>query len=346
MLPLGFTCGSVTFSPTELVRIAPLSQSQEVPRLRFRFGPGEFWALGAALAYALYQVFLRVAVRGESLNTMVGTTMQALPVLIFSVVMGWFVKRRDRGTVSPFSDWRLIGTLVANGLLLFVIATPLLFAALRKGGVLITSPLTGMQVIWAALLAALLLHERFTRVMALGMFISVIGVAALTWGRSGGAELSSTWWLAVPYALGAGFCWALAGVHMAYNMRRGVDRFQVLAIPIMVGLAVLNGYLLISGDLGLYLSTPLDVHLSLLLAGAFSAVALVCLTMALALTTVASATTLNSLQVALAPVIAWLFLGEELNPVIVIGVLLLLVGVMIVQWVRATSGSSEGTKDE
>ena len=322
----------------------PSTASKRVDH-RLRLGQGEFWALGAALAYALYQVFLRVAVRGESLNTMVGATVQAIPLLLFSVAMGWVVKRCDRDTVSPFSDWRLIGTLVANGLLLFVIATPLLFAALRKGGVLITSPLTGTQVIWAAFLAAILLHERFSRVMALGMVVSVIGVAALTLGRSGGADLSSTWWLAVPYALGAALCWALAGVHMAYNMRRGVDRFQVLAIPIVVGVVVLNGYLLFTGDLGLYLSTPLDVHLSLLLAGTFSAVALVCLTMALALTTVASATTLNSLQVALAPLIAWLFLEEELNLVIGIGVLLILVGVMIVQWVRVAGSSSEGAED-
>jgi len=307
-------------------------------------GKGELWALGAAFGYALYQVFLRVAVRGEGLNSLVGTTVQAIPVLLFSVAMGWIVKRRDRGTVSPLSDWRLIGTLVVNGLLLFVIATPLLFAALRKGGVLITSPITGTQVLWAALLAAILLHERFTRAMALGMVVSVIGVAALTLGSTGGAELSSTWWLAVPYALGAAFCWALAGVHMAYNMRRGVDSFQVLAIPIIVGVAVLNVYLLFTGDLGLYASTPLDVHLSLLLAGTFSAVALICLTMALSLTTVASATTLNSLQVALAPIIAGLFLGEELNLAVGIGVLLILVGVMIVQWVRV-AGSSKGTQD-
>jgi drug/metabolite transporter (DMT)-like permease len=294
-------------------------------------GKGEVWALAAALGYALYQVLLRVAVRGESLNNMVGATVQAIPVLLFSVAMGWVINRRGKETTSPFSDWRLIGTLVVNGLLLFVIATPLLFAALRKGGVLITSPLTGTQVLWAALLAALLLHERFTRIMALGMVVSVIGVAALTLGRTGGAELSSTWWLAVPYALGAAFCWALAGVHMAYNMRRGVDLFQVLAIPIIVGVGVLNGYLLITGDLGLYASTPLDVHLSLLLAGTFSAVALICLTMALSLTTVASATTLNSLQVAIAPLIAWAFLGEDLNLAAAVGILMILVGVTIVQ---------------
>ena len=103
---------------------------------------------------------------------------------------------------------------------------------------MITSPLAGMQVLWAAALAALLLREPFSRPMAVGMLISVVGVAVLTIGASGGSELSPTWWLAVPYALGAGFCWALAGVLLTYNMRRGVDGFQALAISTLVGVAL------------------------------------------------------------------------------------------------------------
>ena len=311
---------------------------------RIRLGRGELWALAAALCYALYQVFLRNAVRGDELNNMVGTTVQAIPLLLFSLAMGWVVKRSDRGTVSPFSDWKLIGALVFNGLLLFVVATPLLFGALREGGVLITTPLTGTQVLWAALLAALVLQERFTRTMAMGMVISVIGVAALTWGQGGSGELASTWWLAVPYALGAALCWALAGVLITYDMRQGVDRFKVLAIPSLVGLGVLNTYLLVTGDLGLYASTPVDVLLSLLAAGLFSAVALVCLTSALALTTVVSATTLNSLQVGLAPLIAWMFLEEDLSLIAGVGILLILVGVIVVQRARQMA-DDEGTQD-
>jgi drug/metabolite transporter (DMT)-like permease len=311
------------------------------PPSRARFGGGEIWALAAALAYALYQVFLRVAVRGDELNSMVGTTVQAIPLLLFSVVMGWFVKRSDRSQVSALRDWKIMGALVANGLLIYVVATPLLLAAMRLGGVLIASPLAGTQVLWAALLAALLLRERFTRIMALGMIISVFGVAALTAGSSGSLALSSTWWLAVPFALGTALCWALAGVLMTYCLRQGVDRFQVLAIPTLIGLTALNLYLLLTGDLSLYASTSVDVLVTLLAAGAFSAAALICLTTALALTTVASATTLNSLQVAIAPLIAWIFLGEELNAAIGVGILLILAGVIIVQRAQAASSPAQ-----
>ena len=312
-----------------------LSPEGKSPSTRLRLGRGELWALAAALGYALYQVFLREAVRGIELNDMVGTTIQAIPLLLFSAAMSWFVKRSDKGTTSPWSDWKLIVSLVANGLLLFVVATPLLFAALREGGVLVASPLTGTQVLWAAVLAAILLRERFTGTMALGMIIMVVGIATLTAGSSGSLQLSSTWWRAIPFALGVAFCWAVAGVLITYCMRQDVDRFQVLAIPTMIGLAALNGYLLINGDIGLYASTPLPITLSLLAAGVFSAVALICLTTALNLTTVASATTLNSLQVAIAPLIAWIFLDETLNPVLAFVILLIMVGVIIFQRARA-----------
>lgn len=310
-------------------------RARRITNNRIPLGLGEFWALGAAFAYALYQVFLRVAVWGTELNNMVGATVQAIPTLLLSAAMGWMIKRRKSDSVSPLSDWKLIGSLVVNGLLLFVVATPLLFAALREGGVLIASPLSGTQVLWAAALAALLLHEPFTRPMALAMLISIGGIFVLTAGASSGLELSPTWWQAVPFALAAGVCWALVGVLLTYNMRRGVDGYQALAISTLVGVTTINGYLLVTGDMGLYASTPRDVLLSLLVAGTFSAVALLSLTTALRLTTVVSATTLNSLQVALGPLIAWLFLGEDMNLVVVAGILLILLGVVLVQRERA-----------
>ena len=296
---------------------------------RIHLGKGEVWALAAAFGYALYQVFLGVAMQGEVDNS-VAATVQAIPVLLFATAMGWVINRRGKQTTSPFSDWRLIGALVCNGLLLFVVATPLLFESLRKGGVLITSPVLGTQVLFAALLAALLLREPFTRTMALGMVISVVGIFALTVGQSG-AGLPPTWWLAVPFALGTALSWALAGVLLTYTMRRGVDPFQAVAIPTIVGIATLNGYLLVTGQIGLYGGTSAEILAILLVAGVFSAAALISLTMALNLTTVASATTLNSLQVAIAPVIAWIFLGEDLNLAAAVGILIILVGVIIVQ---------------
>jgi drug/metabolite transporter (DMT)-like permease len=315
-------------------------ESQALLR-RIHLGKGEVWALAAAFGYALYQVFLGAAMRGE-VHNLVAATVQAIPVLLFSTAMGWVINRRGKETTSPFSDWRLIGALVCSGLLQFVIATPLMFESLRRGGVLITSPLTGTQVLFAALLAAILLREAFTRTMALGMVISVAGVFVLAVGRTG-ADLSPTWWLAVPFALGTALCWAVAGVLLTYTMRRGVDPFQAVAIPAIVGIAAINGYLLVLGQVGLYGETTSGIIATLLVAGVFSAAALISLTLALNLTTVASATTLNSLQVALAPVIAWIFLDESLNLEAAVGILTILMGVIIVQ--RSRLAAQQGVEN-
>jgi drug/metabolite transporter (DMT)-like permease len=312
------------------------STESQVPQKHFTLRKGEVWALAAALGYALYQVFLGAAMQGE-VHNVVAATVQAIPILLIATAMGWFINRRGKVTTSPFSDWRLSGALVCNGLLLFVAATPLMFESLRKGGVLITSPVSGTQVLFAAILAALLLREPFTRTMALGMVISVAGILALTAGR-GGTDLPPTWWWAVPYALGTALCWALAGVLQTYTMRRGVDPFQAVAIPTAVGMGSLNGYLLATGQIGVYGETSAEVLMSLLAAGVFSAAALISLTMALNLTTVASAMTLNSLQMAIGPVVAWLFLAEDLNLVAALGILTILTGVIIVQRGRLVEG--------
>ena len=320
------------------------SAESQTPTKRSTLRKGEVWALAAAFGYALYQVFLGAAMQGE-VHNVVAATVQAIPILIFATAMGWFINRRGRVTTSPFSDWRLIGALVCNGLLLFVVATPLMFESLRKGGVLITSPVSGTQVLFAAILAAILLREPFTRKMALGMAISVAGIGVLTAGQSG-VDLPPMWWLAVPFALGTALCWALAGVLLTYTLRRGVDAYQAVAIPTAVGLAALNGYLLAAGQIRLYGEPPVGIQVNLLVAGVLSAVALISLTMALNLTTVASATTLNSLQVAIAPVIAWLFLDEELTLMAALGILTALGGVIIVQRSKLAAPSNVAGGDE
>lgn len=295
------------------------------------FGRGEVWALGSALAYALNHVFLGVAVRGHGLNNVVVSSLQALPTFLFALVAGWGARRRTPGVVSPLADAKLAGALVGTGLLLFAVANPLLFAALDAGGVLVTSPVTGTQVLWSALLAALLLREPVNRAMARGMVVSLVGVFLLGLGQSGGVALPPRWWLALPCAAGTAFCWALAGVLMTYAMRRSVDRFQALTVIQLTGIVVLNAYLLLAGDVGLYVATPPLLLLGVLVAGLFSMVALISYTSALSLTSVVSASTLNSLQVGLAPLIAWAFVGEKMNGLMGLGILLILGGVIVVQ---------------
>jgi len=323
----------------ECVAVSGSRHGEERIRGRsMHIGRGEMWALVAAAGYAANHLFLRIALAGYDLHNSVAATIQALPNILLCLVLGFRAGARSGPRVSPLRDWRLSATLIGSGLLLLVVATPLLFEAFRQGGVLITTPVSGTQVLWGALLAALLLGERLNRRMIMGMFISLAGIVLLALGQSRGVLVAPTWWLAVPYALGAALCWAISGVGLTYAMRHGVDRYQALLVMVLSGVVALNLHLTATGQLGLYSRTPASALLDTLVAGLFNTVGVAAIASALALTSVASATTLNSLQVALAPLLAWLWLREDLSVVMGMGIALILVGVVIVQRGKAPDG--------
>ena len=298
------------------------------------FGRGEAWALGAAFAYGLDNVFAANAVRGTGIDSILGAGLRSVPVLTFALIMALTTPRRNPKAVSPFTDWKIVAALIGNGLLTFTIGNPLLFSAFRAGGVLVATPLVATQVLWAGLLAVLFLKEAFSRRMLLGMGVCILGVFVLTLGKSQGSSLQPGWWLAVPYALATAACWALASVLITYAMRRGVDRFQALAFALVVGLAGLNGYLFLQGKISLYVTTPPNLILKVIVAGFFNMIALVSVTTALSLTTVVSASILNSLQAGIAPLIAWLVVGEAMNPGLALGIVMILGGAILVQLAR------------
>ncbi len=310
--------------------------SSKNPNSRLRLGKGELWALAGAVFYALNNVLTGLAVQGNQLDYWLGVSLRALPLLPLALAFGWNAAKRDPKVVSPLANRKIVAALVASGLLNFVVGGPPFLAALHEGGVLIATPVANTQVLWAAILASLFLHERFTRRMALGMVVCIAGIFVLALGRSGGITASARWWLAIPYATVAAAAWALSGVLIAYAMRRGVDRFQALAVSALTGIVVINLTMLLRGTIAAYVTTLPALTLSVLAAGLMGVFALICLVSAFALTTVASANTINALQVAIAPLLAWAFLGERLNVVVGLGLLVILVGVIIVQQARAT----------
>ncbi|MBN1178503.1 MAG: DMT family transporter [Anaerolineae bacterium] len=293
---------------------------------------GEVWALASAFSYAFSTLFLRVAVRDYELNYLMGTVLRATPTFLFALAMGMRAQTRAAGAVSPFSDWRLAALLVGYGVATFIVGNPIYFQALQIGGVAVATPVVGTMALWSALIAAVFLKQSLTLKMAGGILVTVAGIALLGFGQLGGQAISAEWWLAIPLALLTALSWSASGVLVAAAMARGVDRFRALAVATGSGILLLNLALLLGGDISVYASTPLRIHAAVLAGGLLNAMALVSVTTALSLTTVASATTINSLQIGLAPLLAWLVLGEGLNPLMVAGVTVIVIGVIVVQW--------------
>ena len=310
--------------------------SNYIDKIKQRIGKGELWAFSAALGYSFDNVFTAFALQGQGINYYLGACLRSIPVFLLTISVTLFSKKqKSTETVSPFSDARLFLALVAYGILTFFLGNTMFFSALQKGGVLITTPLAGTQVLWAALFAVLLLGEALNWKMVGGMATSILGIGLLAVGKSGGVDLAPQWWLAIPLALGTAICWSFSGVLIAYAQRRGVNRFHALLLALTVGLITLNVYMLITGQMDVYTTTALPLMRNVLLAGIFNMMALIGITSALGMTSIASASTLGSLQVGLAPVFAWLLLGEQMNFLIGIGILLILTGVIVVQISRA-----------
>lgn len=308
--------------------------------VRLRIGAGELWALLSALCYALTYVISGVALRSAELDQILAVALRAIPVLLVAILTSLrdHYRPTERGVPSQHKsatgDARAILALIVSGLLTFVIGNPLLLAALRAGGILIATPVIGTQTLWSALLATALLGEPFNLRMAVAMLVSIVGILILTLGKTAQVVLPTGWWLAIPYAGAAALSWALGGVLSAQAMRRGTSRFQAVLISSLTAILTLNAYLLVAGRIGLYVTTPSTLVWSMLAAGVFNAVALVSLTSAFTMTSVASATTIYSLQIGFAPLIAWLFTGEQMNALMALGIVLIALGVIGVQRAR------------
>jgi drug/metabolite transporter (DMT)-like permease len=92
---------------------------------------------------------------------------------------------------------------------------------------------------------------------------------------------------------------------------------------------------ILNGNMNFYFTVGLLTFLKLMLTGIFCAVAIIALTKAMVFTQAAIVTTIGSLQTAIAPLLAAIFLKEEINGLMIFGILLIMAGVYIVQRKRA-----------
>jgi len=297
------------------------------------FGKGEIWALISAFAYGADNVFASRGVTsdGQGLDPVMGVVLRATPIMLFTLIMSFFMYKRDPEAVSVFKSWKYFLFVISHGLLTFVIGNTLLFNAFRTGGVMVATPLLGTNVLWSALIAAVVFREALNKQMLTGILVSISGVFILRLGQNANVSLPENWIFAVPLAIGAAFCWALGGVFITNATRNRVDRFQALAVSLIFSFIVLNTYLAITGKISQYWTAPVALIGNVLFAGVFNTVALVGVTTAMMYTTLASAGTLSSLQVAIAPLLAWLLFGHKVNLMYIVALLLILGGVIIVQ---------------
>ena len=297
-----------------------------------RFGAGEWYALGGAIAFALVNVLTRIAaVEGDALA---GTIIRLLPSIIFAV--GMMLRRRERAARifswrADFIGWKDIGWLALYGVVVGPLAHLWLFLSFRYGGVLVAVPFFSTNPLFGALLAVPLLGEVFDKRIGIGIFTTIFGIALLTYGQYTGIPFSAQWPLGALYGLLTGLMWGLSGNISGHLLRRGLDIYAMLGLTLGASGIVLTLILATSGQLSAFVAFSTPALWSLVIAGLLLGVAQYLLFTAIALTTVASASTIKTLDVGIATLIAVTLLGEVINLPISIGILLIVGGVLIVQ---------------
>ncbi|TET44715.1 MAG: DMT family transporter [Dehalococcoidia bacterium] len=156
-------------------------------------------AFSSAFFYGLSNVLTQVGLRGS--NTLSGLLISQLSTLAASLFIFLFVIPIDQ-----FAN-RAVLYFVAAGVMGPFIARFLLYVGINRVGSSIASPLYETKPLFSTIAAVVILGERLTTSIALGMFLIITGAAAISSEKSGG-QIEKKWSrkdLIFPVMAGAGF---------------------------------------------------------------------------------------------------------------------------------------------
>ncbi len=292
-------------------------------------GIGEALAVVAVICISLGAVYQRAA--AIHADAIVGSFINILPVFVGGLIYLWLSPRASGSPFGKPTRWAVVagvgGALAAN-----VIGLPIFLKALSFGGAVIVIPIVASSVIWASLLARIMLGQRMSKYVFLGLGVFVVGLVLLMAGQASGTPLSARWYLAVPLALGVAILYGITMSLTAYSLENGLSQSGSVAISGVVSLAGLGILVLIGRQ-------PIPIFhaeaLKLILAGVLQIAGLIASTAAFARTSVVSVGTILVTNIIWTSLLTWAFLGDSLNPLMAVALGVALCGLIIVQYARS-----------
>jgi drug/metabolite transporter (DMT)-like permease len=283
------------------------------------------------LAYAVAFILDRTAV--SDADPMVGPVIYGLPSLTLGVVLVLVKKtyRQLDHRSAVYVGKRVILTFVVPGVLSSVGLLTYYFA-LQLGGVAITAPVQQTFIVWGAAASWLYLGERLGRGGLIGIGVLVAGLLVLTLGQVGSIPVSTRWYYAIPLSLVTAIAYGVSGVFWRDGQLRGAD--QSVGILIQFVTSELTSVLLVLGfgKWKMLFQAPGQQVGALLASGVLSGiVAVYCLFTSLKLMSVARTYTFYSLISPVAAIFAYIFLKEEINARMMLGIVIVCFAVAIVE---------------
>ncbi len=297
-----------------------------------RIGVGEWLALGAALSFAGASSVLRgVAV---AFDPLAGTVIRLLPLALFSLGMMALRRKRAARVITARAGsfgWRYIGWLAFASLVATPVAHLSLFLSLRYSGLLVAVPAYSTQQLFSALLAIPVLGESFSKRLRAGIVVSLLGITLLSYGQHSGVPVSALWPLGMAFGLLTGAMWGIRNSIGARLLRMGLELFTWHGITTAASVAVITLILALSGNLQALSIESINSVRTLLIAGVMTALGQYLIFAAVKRTTVASASTLKSLDVVFTSLVAVALLGEVISLSIALAIVLIFAGTIVVQ---------------
>jgi drug/metabolite transporter (DMT)-like permease len=300
--------------------------------MNIRLGPGQRWALVAALSYTIVNITLRAA--APKIDPFLGSMLRQIPVAMLAWGVVISTGRREFWPRDPaFLGWRFVAALVAGGFISFLVGNVFFFQALNDGGLGITvNAVQGGSVFAGIGLAFLVLRERPRGEQVAGAVVIAFGLALVAVAQLGTPR--ELWALGLVFALLAGTSYATSNVVTRMVQRRRPILFVTLAgtsfggiIPLTIVVLARAGW----DPAHAFGSLDLSTLTAVLAAGCFNAVALIGLTQAMKYADVTTTTTTSSAQIVFSFLGSVLLFGESGSPTMILGVILVVVGIVIAQ---------------
>lgn len=310
-----------------------LEQPAEIVGIRARplTQIGELWALMGVLGYASANVFEGAAVKHA--DPLIGPLIRGLPTLVLAVFL--LGARKTYRQLQPNSEHYVGRRTIVIFIIPGVLATIGLFTyfyALQVGGVVITIPVQQSYILWGAIASWVYLGERFSSKSLIGVGLLMTGLVVLALGRMQGTPVTGQWYYAIPLALFTAMAFGVSGVFWREGQLRGVDQSTGIFINIVAAEIVALLGLMGFGRMESLWETSLRDLAALFAGGILSGiVGLYGLFTSLKFLSVTRAYALASLTPLTAAILAYVFLREQINLRMMMGIVMVTVGVALVQ---------------